>query len=274
MNYKPSARSTAVTPSNGNDMMQIFNKMKPELSNALPKSAGLTADRMVRILLTEVRKTPDLLQADRSSFLGAVMQCAQLGLEPGNGLGHAYLLPFRNKGRLEVQFIMGYQGMIELAERSGMVTVDAQVVYEKDEFDYSLGLNQDILHKPYIGSDDPGEVVAAYAVGKYRDGRVKFRVITRREIDEVKASSKSGKSQYSPWNTHFAEMARKTAIRRIFKMLPKSTEIRRALDLDERDEIAKPQNLELMAPEYLVDETVVVENSGEEDNDGEEKQES
>lgn len=112
-------------------------KIKQQMALALPKH--VSADRLARIALTEIRKVPKLAQCDQTSFLGAIMQCAALGLEPGGALGHCYLIPFDNKrqNRTEVQFIVGYRGMIDLARRSGqIVSLSARVVYAKDHFHY------------------------------------------------------------------------------------------------------------------------------------------
>ena len=173
-NYKSAAqaqKSIAVS-SKTNDLVSLIKNYESEIKAALPKH--ITPERMTRIIMTEVRKTPKLAECDRSSFFGAMIQCVQLGLEPGTGLGHAYLLPY---GR-EVQLIVGYQGMIDLAERSGRVTVDAHVIYEKDDFDYSLGLKPHLNHKPYFGTGDAGDVIGSYAVARYSDGRFKFRAIS------------------------------------------------------------------------------------------------
>jgi recombinational DNA repair protein RecT len=136
---------------------------------------------------------------------------------------------------------IGYQGMIELAERDGRVTVTANVVYEKDLFEWEEGTTEYIKHKPFFGKESPGEVVASYAVARYKDHRVKFRVCPLHEIEKARAASKSGNN--GPWKTHFSEMARKTAIKRLFKILPKSPEIARAIEIEERAEIADSQNL-------------------------------
>ncbi len=218
-----------------NELINLVQKFEGQIKLALPKH--LTASRMTRILVTEVRKNPKLASCDRTSFFGAIITCAQLGLEPGSGLGQVYLIPY---GR-EVQMQIGYQGMVELAERDGRVTVDANVVYEKDKFDYNLGTEGFIKHAPYIGKDHPGDVIASYAVAKYKDGRVKFRVCPLHEIEKAKSSSKSANN--GPWKTHFAEMARKTAIKRLFKILPKSPEIAKAVEIEERSEMSDSQNL-------------------------------
>lgn len=80
--------------------------MIPEFARAMP--ASMSADRLARIALTEVRRNPALGECTPASFFGALMQCATLGVEPGL-LGHAYLVPFNNRkaGYKEVQFILG-----------------------------------------------------------------------------------------------------------------------------------------------------------------------
>ena len=112
---------------------------------ALPKH--MSSDRMARIVTTEIRKTPAVADANMQSFLGAVVQCFQLGLEPGGALGHAYLLPFGNgkakDGKSNVQLIIGYKGMIDLARRSGQViSISAKAVREGDDFHYEYGLTE------------------------------------------------------------------------------------------------------------------------------------
>lgn len=219
-----------------NELVGLLQKFEGQIKLALPKH--LTASRMTRVLITEVRKNPKLASCDRASFFGAIITCAQLGLEPGSGLGQVYLIPY---GR-EAQMQIGYQGMIELAERDGRVTVTANVVYEKDFFDWESGTTPYIKHKPYFGKESRGSVIGSYAVAFYKNGAIpKVRVCDLEEIERARASSKSGPS--GPWKTHFSEMARKTAVKRLFKELPKSPEIARAIEIEERGEIADTQGL-------------------------------
>src|SRR6516164_8559050 len=112
----------------------FLDQYKGEIARALPRH--MTADRMARIALTECRKTPALMKCDPATLFGAVIQCAQLGLEPGGAMGHCYLLPFENrkKGTTDVQFIIGYRGMLDLARRSGqIVSISAREVCENDK---------------------------------------------------------------------------------------------------------------------------------------------
>lgn len=216
--------------------------IKQQIALALPKH--VTADRLARVALTEVRKNPTLAKCDQASFLGAIMQCAQLGLEPGGALGHAYLIPFENKRKNihEVQFIMGYRGMIDLARRSGqIISLTARAVHERDHFQYRYGLDETIEHIPFAGNDR-GVLMYVYAVAKLKDGGVQFEVMSRAEIENVRNESQGYKTakRYdrtdTPWIAHFEEMAKKTAIRRLFKYLPVSIEMQRAVGLDEQAE--------------------------------------
>lgn len=208
---------------------------RKQMALALPKT--LTAERMTRIVMTEIRKTPALMQCDQASLLGAVMQAAQLGLEPGGALGHCYLLPFGNgkskTGQPNAQLIIGYRGMLDLARRSGQIqSFSAFTVHEGDEFHYELGLRPDIKHIPSDAADrDSRPINYVYAVANLKDGGVQFEVMSRAAIEAVRMQSKAGKS--GPWVTHWEEMAKKTCLRRLFKYLPISIEAARAIQVDE-----------------------------------------
>lgn len=218
--------------------------IKSQIALALPKH--MTADRLARIALTEVRKIPKLAQCDQTSFLGAIMQAAQLGLEPGGALGHCYLIPFENKRRnvTEVQFIVGYRGMLDLARRSGQIeSIEARAVYEADEFQVELGLDSNIIHRPAWEVADRGPLTFVYAVAHLKGGGKQFEVMSRAEIEAIRNASQGYKTAVrfqrdgainSPWATNFEEMAKKTILRRLFKYLPVSIEMQRAVGLDEQ----------------------------------------
>lgn len=223
-------------------------RIKQQMALALPRH--MTADRLARIALTEVRKNPKLASADQTSFLGAIMQCAQLGLEPGGALGHCYLLPFENRRKqiVEVQFIVGYRGMIDLARRSGqIVSLSARSVHDGDHFEYEYGLQETVVHRPSDKPKSAETLLYVYAVAKLKDGGVQFEVMSRSEIERVRDESNGYKvaQKYgndSPWTSHFEEMAKKTVIRRLFKYLPVSIELSTAVGLDEQSEGGLPQD--------------------------------
>jgi recombination protein RecT len=213
-------------------VIDLLGKMKPQLALCLPKH--MSADRVCRIALTEFRKTPLLMECEPMSFIAAVMVASQLGLEIGI-LGSAYIVPFRNtkKGIVECNLIPGYRGFIDLARRSGnIISISAEIVYEKDLFDFEKGLNEKLIHKPVL--NNRGEMIAAYAVAKLKDGGAQFIVMSKQDIDKVKSKTKS---QYGPWSTEYEAMAQKTVVRRLFKWLPSSVEMQKATVLDEHNEI-------------------------------------
>lgn len=229
---------------NQNSVAGLLEKMKGEIARCLPKH--LTPERMARIAMTELRKTPKLQECDPLSFIAAIMQASQLGLEPGI-LGSCYLIPFNNNqtGKVECTFMPGYRGFLDLARRSGqIVSLVARAVYQNDEFSYEFGLKEDLTHKPAM--NDRGELVAVYAVAILKDGGHQFDVMSKKDVDLIKNQSKSKNN--GPWVTHYEEMAKKTVLRKLFKWLPCSVEMQKAVSLDELQE-AGIQNIKAAASE-------------------------
>lgn len=233
------------------------DKVKKQMALALP--SHMTADRLMRIAMTEVRKVPKLAQCEITSFMGAIMQCAQLGLEPGAALGHAYLLPFdvnKKQGnqwvkvRTDCQLIIGYRGMIDLARRSGqIISLSARSVHKGDAFRYEFGLEETLHHVPADG--DRGDLTHVYAVAKLVGGGVQFEVMSKADVMKIKDTSKAKNS--GPWVTNFDEMAKKTVIRRLFKYLPVSIEITRAVVLDEKADAGIHQdNASILTGNYAI----------------------
>ena len=210
---------------------EFIEAMKGEMARALPRH--LSADRMARIALTEVRRTPLLARCTQASFGGAIMTCAQLGLEPGV-TGEAYLLPFRNNKKkiYEVQLIIGYQGMAKLFWQSPLArSLDAQAVYEHDPvFEYSYGLEPKLVHKPRLDGER-GKAIAYYAVARMEGGGSAFVVMSPTDIEKIRIRSKA--KDDGPWQTDYDAMAKKTCLRQLFKLLPRSPELSQAMAQDE-----------------------------------------
>lgn len=202
--------------------------MQGEIAKALPKT--ITPDRFTRITLSALSANPKLQACTPTSFLSAMMQSAQLGLEPNTPLGQAYLIPYKNKNVDEVQFQIGYKGLLTLAHNAG-VNVSACVVHENDEFNYELGLNPKLDHKPTMVSK--GKAIAYYAVWR-TENAFGFEVMSIDDVKEfAKKYSKNYSSSYSPWSTNFDEMAKKTVIKKALKYAPLSTELQLNLTADE-----------------------------------------
>lgn len=232
------ARTVASEAGIGN-VKAFFESQKATLAAVLPKHVG--ADRMLKIALGALRTTPKLMQARTDTLLGAIIQCAQMGLEPNTPLGHAYLIPFdnRSKGVTEVQIVFGYKGLIDLARRSGqIVSIAAHEVRENDHFEYEYGLDEKLVHRPCL-TGDRGAVTAFYAVAKLVGGGYAFEVMSRSDVEAIRNESQGWKTAVrfkkeaqSPWGAHFVEMGRKTVLRRLFKFLPVSIELATASTLD------------------------------------------
>ncbi len=213
-------------------------QFQAQMAMAMPKT--LTPDRLTRVVLSECIKNPELYKCSKPSFFGAVLNAASLGLEPGGALGHCHLVPYKSKGQTLCQLIIGYRGMIALARRSGeIISLQAYAVHQKDHFDWGLGLNPYIEHKP-TKETDTGPLVYVYAVAKLKGGGVQFEVLSATEINRIRLQSKGGDSKFSPWVTHFEEMAKKSAVRRLFKYLPVSIEVARAIEPEEKTERDEP----------------------------------
>ncbi|MEM4065939.1 MAG: recombination protein RecT [Candidatus Micrarchaeaceae archaeon] len=212
------------------NIQELLKRMAPEIQRALP--ANLSADRLTRIMLTEIRQNPKLLDASQISLLGAVLTSAQLGLEPGM-LGQVYLIPYYNKNTrtVEVQFQIGYKGLIELVRRSGEVTsISAHEVYEKDSFTFEYGIDEKLIHKPLLNGDR-GQLIAVYAVAKFRNGGYAFEVMSIDDIEKLRKRSRT--PDVGPWVTDYTAMAKKTVLKQLCKYLPIATEVAKAIANDE-----------------------------------------
>lgn len=203
--------------------------MAPAIKAALP--SVMTPERFTRITLSAVSSNPKLSQCSPASFLGAMMTAAQLGLEPNTPLGQAYLIPFRNHGELECQFQLGYKGMIDLAYRSGEVSIiQAHTVHQNDEFEYSYGLKPKLNHIPAM--NDRGDPIAYYAAFETKDGGYGFQVMS---IDDIRTHAKKFSKSFGngPWQTNFDEMAKKTVLKKVLKYAPLKSDFVRAMAQDE-----------------------------------------
>lgn len=259
---------------------QQFSGLKHLLANnlksimaALP--SHMKPERLARIVMTTVQKNPKLLECTQESFLGCVLSCAALGLEPDGLMGQAYLVPFwdsRNR-KLICTLIPGYKGLVKLARQSGEVSIiDAHEVRIGDEFVYRYGSDPMLRHrpaecpivevaiekdKPPVQAPDPnwrpGQITHFYAIAKLRDGSPQFVVMPRWEVDEIRDGSQGYQAAIekgfdSPWITDYAPMGCKTAIRKLSKLIPASVEkdnlFHKAVAIDERADRGLGQNLD------------------------------
>jgi len=231
---KQAVNEKAVTTKTGKTIFDLVQAQKPAFEMALGKY--MTGDRFVRIALTIMRQNPELGSCEPASLLGALMQSAQLCLEPNTPTGQAYVIPYKNRKRniIEAQFQIGYKGLIDLFYRSPQSkSLQANVVYENDHFEYEYGLNPKLEHKPANG--DRGAVTHYYAVAHLKNGGFGFDV---RSVEAIKSHANKYSVAYqkgfnSPWKSDFDSMALKTVIKSALKLMPKSIELSNALNSDE-----------------------------------------
>ena len=156
-------QSNKVAKKQSATIKEYISVMSGEIAKALP--SVMTPERFTRIALSAVSNNDKLAACTPQSFLAAMMNAAQLGLEPNTPLGQAYLIPYGGA----CQFQIGYKGLIDLAYRSGEVKmIDAQVVYENDEFFYEYGLDAKLRHRPAFS--DRGDLIYFYGIFKTVNG--------------------------------------------------------------------------------------------------------
>ena len=229
----------------------MIRALQPEIKKALP--SVVTPERFIRMALSALNTTPKLAECSQISVLAALMNAAQLGLEPNTPMGQAYLIPFNNKGKMECQFQIGYKGLLELVYRNPAIQIiQAQTVYENDYFEYELGLNSRLIHRPEL--ENRGEIRLFYGLFKMVNGGYGFEVMSRQEMDQYAARySKSFASGFSPWENNYEDMAKKTMIKRVLKYAPVKNETARALINDESIKLHLSEDMSEVKNETVVD---------------------
>lgn len=228
---QPAKKQAPVRLTKNMSIADMVKALEPEIKRALP--SVLTPERFTRMALSAINNTPKLAECTPMTFIAAMMNAAQLGVEPNTPLGQAYLIPYKNHGVLECQFQLGYKGMIDLAYRNErMQSIEAHTVYENDAFHYELGLEPKLKHVP--SWEDRGNIIGFYAVFRLDNGGFRFEVMSKSDVDAYAAAfSKAYTSAYSPWKTNYEEMAKKTCIKRLLKYAPIKTDFRKAISMDE-----------------------------------------
>jgi recombination protein RecT len=225
----PKSTNTGVDPYR--KAQSYLKAMLPAITEALPKSRGMDAERLSRIVLTTLKINPKLMECSIESLLGAVLQSAQLGLEP-NLLGSCYFIPYKG----QVSFQIGYKGLIDLVTRKGDVTsIVAQEVRQGDSFHFEYGRNEILTHVP-APFQKRGEPIAYYAYCHLKNGGFVFQVMSVEEIKKIRddhSISYKFDKQNSIWGKHFESMALKTVLKKLIKYLPISVETQVAVSYDE-----------------------------------------
>lgn len=204
-------------------MGDILSKLAPE---------EMCVNRLIRLFYSELAKNPTLNDCTTESICGSIMSCAQLGLEPGIA-GMVYLIPRGGKMTL----MLGYKGMIELCFRSERITsIESTCVYKEDDFSMKRGTYPEINHNPSISGDrNEASFIGVYSVVTMKNGYKQFDFMNAKEIAHVRKITKTFNS--TAWMNYFDEMAKKTVIRRLLKLVPSSIACQNAIALDEQQEM-------------------------------------
>lgn len=219
-------------------LAQLIEQMRPEIARALPKH--MDPDRMARVALTLVRQVPDLARVVPETFLGALMTCSQLGLEPGP-LGHAWIIPRSRKldngdKILEANFQLGYKGIIELARRSGLVakivgrTVHSEEIRQGRFTAGYTGADDIVKHDPIL-MGDKGTPSLYYAIAKLTNSELYTAFLTPGDVD-TRHRQRSSAPNSPAWKQNFEQMAWKSCVVELRQWLPQSPELEQALAMD------------------------------------------
>lgn len=205
---------TSIVQNNEKTLVRLsttLGKFREKLAQALPKNRNV--DQEISSVIATVASSVVLQRCTPESIALAAFDAATLGL-PVNKLGLAWLVPFGQEAKLQI----GYRGYIQLVIESGFVLdVNAECVYEHDRFKYVLGSNPNIEHEPPI-KGNRGNFIAVYAIARLVNGISKHVVMSKEQVDHIRSKSRS--SGNGPWVSDYDEMAKKTVIKRLCKMLP------------------------------------------------------
>lgn len=234
------AKSTLDRPAQSvGEMRQLFARpdVIEQIKLTLPQH--MSPERLSKIMLSTVLKTPDLMKVNMLSLIQILTQLSELGLEPGSYWGHVYLIPFENKAkhRYDVNIIIGYKGLLELSRRSGFVSqIETHIVFEDEifELEYGFSSTKKFRHVPNLKAPrDEKKAYAVYLLARLKDGSEHFEIMPMDEVRKIRDAAPSSKGKSSPWGPHFLQMARKTIIRRAANYLPLSAEMVAAMELED-----------------------------------------
>jgi recombination protein RecT len=258
-------RGAAAQQGRNKTLDDYINQYADDFAAVLPANGGLDQAMFARLALNVLRYKPQLREVEPASFLGALFSCAQMGLDPTGLDGEIYMTPFNaNAGTREnprwvkrLQLIVGYQGYLRLAERTGKIrTLVGRPVYQNDEFLHRIVNGQDeVFHTPTPLGKDRGSLIGTYATAVLTDGSIVVRVCSVEEIESARKRSKAGGKEdpEGPWVTDFEAMAIKTAVRRLWKWIPKEEAGIAAFNADHRVFDRVPEKGQLMAPARVDD---------------------
>lgn len=219
-----------VTTMSPREVSEQLNAMQSQFAAALP--AHIPVDRFVRVAMTAINNNPDLAKADRKSLWNACVRAAQDGLLPDGKEGALVIYNTKIKDKetgrdnwvSAVQWMPMVSGILKKARNSGEIaSILARVVYEGDTF--RNWIDDEGEHIQYEASPTQNREVVrfVFAMAKLKTGEIKVETLTPADVEKIREVSKS--KDRGPWVSWWEEMAKKSAIRRLAKTLPMSTDL-------------------------------------------------
>lgn len=232
-------KAVAKTPQEKYIALVKSEKLAQQMQASIADTDPAFVRQCVALTLNAASKNPKLYACTQQSVMKSMLDCCSLGILP-NGKD-AHLVPYG----AECQLLIDYKGMITLAIKSERISkIDAEIFCKGDRFTWHNG---EIDHIIDWLADDRGEMAGAYAVATMKDGAKVSAVMTKKEIEGIRNRSRSKNN--GPWVTDFAEMCKKTVVRRLSKRLPLSPAAVAAIEYDDKqnfdfvdaEPVAKPK---------------------------------
>lgn len=230
----------------GSNLTQYFSGVMPAIANVLSKASGKTPEKIIATATQILVQNPKIMSCTRASFLGAVMQAAILDFDILPQLGNCYFVPYnRNIGTKqnkkwiqEIQFQIGYRGWVTLVRRSkNIANIDAFEVVEGDDFEVTLGLTPNIMHRRNLGIEiEPNgqNLTFVYAFAEYENGIKTFKVLSKAQVENLRQRSPSQSDGLGgAWFTDYPAMAKGKVLKQLCKLLPLEDSIKSAITADE-----------------------------------------
>lgn len=211
------------------DMRSTLIKMQPEFKAALPKH--ISVDKFIRTTLTAIMSNPDILEANKTSVLSACMKACQDGLIIDGK--ESAIVTFKTKqGGKVAQYMPMVAGILKKMRNSGEIaSITTNIVYKNDKFKYWVDdTGEHIEHEPTMFGDR-GDRIGVYAIGKTKEGSIYIEILSKEDVSAIKSAARSSSG---PWSGPFeAEMWKKSAIRRLSKRMPMSTDLEMVVKADD-----------------------------------------
>lgn len=213
-----------------NNTVEIIKKAEGKFLSVVKESKStLLWEQEKTFALQAISGNDALKKCSEKSIVNALVNISLTGLTLNPKKAYCYLIPRKGQAVLDIS----YQGMIYMmTNQLNIKSIHSEVVYTNDFFEYYTDENSvKITHKPNVFSKDRGDILGVYAIAYNNDGGSTVAVLKEEEIQQIKSTSQAAGTSYSPWSqseTIQNEMRKKTAIRRLWKTVPKSDKINEA----------------------------------------------